>query len=143
MSQRVVIEPLAPVRDRRGMVVEPFGAEILTRQRNVHLVLTEPGQVRGNHYHRRGTEITLVLGPADFRYRDGDGVHDVHVEEGQTCRVTIPPGIAHAFRNPGPDRLVLIGFNTEPHDPAAPDVVRAVLIEPPPAGADPITPAAP
>jgi UDP-2-acetamido-2,6-beta-L-arabino-hexul-4-ose reductase len=140
MSQSVTIEPLRSVSDQRGLVVEPMGADLLPRQRNVHLVLTEPGQVRGNHYHERGTEVTLVIGPALFRYREGAGVREVALTAGQAYRITIPPGIAHAFQNPGPALLVLIGFNTEAHDPARPDVVRDVLMEPRPAA---IRPAAP
>jgi dTDP-4-dehydrorhamnose 3,5-epimerase-like enzyme len=130
MSQRVTIESIVPTRDPRGVVVEPLGADLLPLQRNVHLVLTEPGHVRGNHYHERGTEVTLAFGPALFRYRDGAGVRDVRIAAGQIYRITILPGVAHAFLNSGPERLLLIGFNTEPHDPARPDVVRDELIKP-------------
>ncbi len=130
MSQRVIIESIAPVCDPRGVVVEPLGPELLPLQRNVHLVVTEPGHVRGNHYHERGTEVTLAFGPALFRYRDGLEVRDVQIAAGQACRITILPGVAHAFLNSGSERLVLIGFNTEPHDPARPDVVRDELIKP-------------
>jgi UDP-2-acetamido-2,6-beta-L-arabino-hexul-4-ose reductase len=125
----VTIEPVRSVTDARGLVVEPLDAGVLPVQRNVHLVLTEPGAVRGNHYHQRGREITLVLGPALFRYRDGTSLRDRQIPEGQACRITIPPGIAHAFQNTGTKPMVLIGFNTEPHDPARPDVVRDVLID--------------
>jgi UDP-2-acetamido-2,6-beta-L-arabino-hexul-4-ose reductase len=128
MSQTVRIEPVPSVRDQRGLVVEPMGPDALPEQRNVHLVLTEPGQVRGNHYHERGTELTLVIGPALFRYREGTTVREVAFAAGEAYRITIPAGVAHAFQNPGPGVLVLIGFNTEAHDPARPDAVRDVLI---------------
>jgi UDP-2-acetamido-2,6-beta-L-arabino-hexul-4-ose reductase len=131
MSHPVTIEPVAAVWDQRGLVVEPMGPELLPRQQNVHLVLTEPGQVRGNHYHERGTEVTLVVGPALFRYRDGSEVREVTLATGQAYRITILPRVAHAFLSPGPGPLVLIGFNTEAHDPVRPDVVRDVLIEAP------------
>jgi UDP-2-acetamido-2,6-beta-L-arabino-hexul-4-ose reductase len=127
MSQSVKIEPVRSVSDARGMVVEPMGPDLLPAQRNVHLVLTEPGQVRGNHYHERGTEVTLVIGPALFRYREGAVVREVAFAAGEARRITIPPGTGHAFSNPGPGILVLIGFNTEPHDPGQPDAVRDVL----------------
>jgi len=129
-DREVTIEPVAAVADPRGLVLEPLGADALPLQRNVHLVLTEPGKVRGNHYHERGREVTVAFGPALFRYRDGADVRDVLIPEGQAYRFTIPPGIAHAFQNTGENQMVLIGFNTEPHDPARPDVVRVVLIEP-------------
>ena len=130
MSPKVIIEPVDIKSDVRGLVLEPLGQDELPRQRNVHLVLTGPGHVRGNHYHERGTEVTVAFGPSLFRYRDGDEMRDVAIPEGQAYRITIPPGIAHAFQNTGESRQVLIGFNTEPHDPARPDVVRQVVIEP-------------
>ncbi len=129
MTPRINFEPIAFPTDLRGLVLEPIGPDDLPHQRNVHLVLTEPGGIRGNHYHRRGTEITAALGPALLRYRDGDHVRDFEIPAGTAYRITIPPGIAHAFQNPSQGLMILIGFNTEIHDPANPDVVRDVLIE--------------
>lgn len=128
MDHRVIIEPIDYPTDARGMVLEPIGPGDLPTQRNVHLVLTGPGGVRGNHYHERGSEITVAIGPALARYRDGAEVRDLVIPEGRAYRFRIPPGVAHAFQNPGPGILVLIGFNTEANDPARPDVVRDVLI---------------
>jgi UDP-2-acetamido-2,6-beta-L-arabino-hexul-4-ose reductase len=128
-DHRVTIETVAFPTDARGLVVEPLGPDALPLQRNVHLVLTGPGCVRGNHHHERGTEVTVVLGPALFRWRDGGEVRDVHVPDGQAYRMTIPPGVAHAFQNTGSDLMVLLGFNTVVHDPGCPDVVRDVIID--------------
>lgn len=129
MKPSIIIEPIAFPTDARGLVLEPIGPDALPAQRNAHLVLTEPGCVRGNHYHVRGSEITAVLGPALFRYRDGDEVRDLHIPVGKAYRVIIPPGVGHAFQNTGAGLMTLIGFNTEVHDPACPDVVRDILIE--------------
>jgi dTDP-4-dehydrorhamnose 3,5-epimerase-like enzyme len=129
MERRVAIEPVAFPTDARGLVLEPLGPDALPLQRNVHLVLTGPGCVRGNHRHERGAEVTVVLGPALFRWRDGGEVRDVHVPGGQAFRMTIPPGVAHAFQNTGSGLMVLLGFNTVAHDPERPDVVRDVLID--------------
>jgi UDP-2-acetamido-2,6-beta-L-arabino-hexul-4-ose reductase len=128
---RATAEPLTFPTDARGLVVEPLGPDELSGQRNAHLVLTAPGAVRGNHYHRVGTEVALVLGPALVRVRDADGLRDHPVAAGQAVRFRFPPGVAHAMLNTGPDTLVILSFNTEPHDPVRPDVVREVLIETP------------
>lgn len=128
MTPMVKIEPVSFPTDSRGLVVEPIGPDDLPLQRNVHLVLTEPGCVRGNHFHQRGHEITVALGPALFRYRDGSVIHDHHIPEGQAYRFTIPAGIAHAFQNTGKEVMVLLGFNTIAHVAEHPDVVRDVLI---------------
>jgi dTDP-4-dehydrorhamnose 3,5-epimerase-like enzyme len=124
------VERVAAHADARGFVVEPLGAEAIGAQRNVHLVLTAPGAVRGNHYHERGTEVALVVGPALVRLREGGAVRDVAVPDGESWRFTLPPRVAHAFRNTGAAPQVIVSFNTEPHDPARPDVVRDVLLEP-------------
>jgi dTDP-4-dehydrorhamnose 3,5-epimerase-like enzyme len=128
MPESVRIEPLECSIDARGLVFEPLGPAELPMQRNVHVVLTEPGCVRGNHSHRLGTEVTVATGPALFRYRRGDEIIDFSIPGGATFRFTIPPGIGHAFQNTGAKPLLLIGFNTTAHDPAHPDVVRDVLI---------------
>lgn len=124
-------EPVAVHADARGIVLEPATPGMLPAQRNVHLVTTAPGAVRGNHYHARGTEVAVVVGPALVRLRENDVVHDVEVPAGAAWRFTIPPRVSHAFQNTGDRPMVLVAFNTVEHDPANPDVFRDVLIEPP------------
>lgn len=129
MSRGVTITALRVPGDARGIVFEPAGPDDLLGQKNVHVTLTNPGCIRGNHLHRQGSEITVVLGPALARYRDGDEVRDFHVPAGEAFRFDIPPGIAHAFQNTGDAPMVLVGFNTREHDPNSPDVERDVLID--------------
>ena len=116
-------------RDARGGVFEPLGGGAFAAQRNVHVVLTEPGAVRGNHRHLRGTETLTVMGPALVRTRQDGEVVDTEVPAGEAFRFTIPPGVAHAIRNTGTEPIVLVSFNTEAHDPENPDVVRDVLLD--------------
>lgn len=127
--KHVVIEDVIAHRDQRGVVFEPLDATRLAEQSNVHVVLTEPGGVRGNHYHRCGTEVITVYGPMLVRFREGEKVEDRVVAEGQVVRFRFPPGVPHAFRNTGEKTNILVAFNTDAHDRAAPDVVREVLIE--------------
>jgi uncharacterized RmlC-like cupin family protein len=129
-SARATAEPLSFPTDARGLVLEPLGPEQIPSQRNAHLVLTASGAVRGNHFHRVGTEVAVVLGPALVRYRDVDGRHDCAVEPGRAVRFVFPPGVPHAMLNTGTAPMVILSFNTEVHEPANPDVVREVLIEP-------------
>ena len=126
---RVTVEPLTVHGDARGSVFEPLGPGALPEQRNVHVVVTEPGAVRGNHLHRRGTETLVIQGPALFRCRHDDGeVVDTEVPPGAVYRFTIPPGVAHALKNTGTAPNVAVSFVTEAHEPAAPDVVPVVLL---------------
>lgn len=128
--QRATAEPMTFPTDARGLVIEPLHAREFPSQKNAHLVLTVPGGIRGNHYHFHGTEIAVVLGPALVRIRDCDGLHDYNLTEGQAYRFVLPAGVPHAMLNTGTSPMVIISFNTEIHDPARPDVVRDVLIEP-------------
>jgi dTDP-4-dehydrorhamnose 3,5-epimerase-like enzyme len=116
--------------DARGAVFEPLEPALLAGWRNVHAVITEPGAVRGNHRHPRGTELSAVQGPALVCYRDAEGVREVQVPAGEVWRFKFPAGTAHAFKNTGVRPFVLVSFNTEEHDSARPDVEREQLIAP-------------
>lgn len=126
----VEIEKLEVHRDPRGFVFEPLEPHRFADQRNAHVVVTEPGGVRGNHRHRRGTERMAVEGPALVRIREDAGPRDVRIPGGEVWRFTFPPGVAHAVQNTGDAPGLLVAFNTEPHDPDDPDVVRDELIRP-------------
>jgi dTDP-4-dehydrorhamnose 3,5-epimerase-like enzyme len=124
----VKIEVLRMPADARGYVFEPLGPEALGGFRNVHVVYSAPGAVRGSHYHLKGMEVCSVTGPTLVRYRLKAKVHDVLVPAGQAWRFTFPPGVAHAFRNEGNEPTLLAAFNTEEHSPDQPDLVREILI---------------
>jgi len=125
----IKIDVLRVAKDARGYVFEPMEAEGLGKFRNVHVVYTVPGVVRGNHRHLKGTEISSVSGPMLVRYRLDGVVRDIHVPEGEVWRFEFPPGVAHAFRNDGMQPALLAAFNTEEHDPDHPDAARDVLID--------------
>ncbi len=125
----VLIEPLGAHRDTRGLLFEPLGAGELDAQRNVHVVLTSPGAVRGNHAHRTAIETTTVVGPCLVRLKEPAGMRDVNVPPGAVWRFTIPPGVVHAYRNTGPDPLILVSFSNEPHDAAGVGTWREPILE--------------
>ncbi|MHA3772324.1 polysaccharide biosynthesis C-terminal domain-containing protein [Verrucomicrobiota bacterium sgz303538] len=128
MSRNVVIEVLTTHCDPRGSVFEPLVPDALPAQRNVHVVTTEPGAVRGNHFHPRGTEVLAVIGPALVRTRQDGETTDTEVPEGAVYRFTIPPGISHAIKNTAAVPTITVAFNSEVHDPNNPDLVRDVLL---------------
>jgi dTDP-4-dehydrorhamnose 3,5-epimerase-like enzyme len=126
---KATIEEIAFPSDARGFVIEPLEGERLPEQRNVHVAVTMPGAVRGNHFHERGSEVSVVMGPALVRLREDGIVRDVHVPEGRAYRFFLPPHVAHAFQNNGSKPLLIMAFNTALFDRDQPDVVRDVLIE--------------
>jgi dTDP-4-dehydrorhamnose 3,5-epimerase-like enzyme len=129
LADTVRIESIRVHQDARGLIFEPLAASEITAFRNVHVVITEPGAVRGNHRHIKGTEVATVLGPMTVCYRQAGQLQTVQLQAGEIKRFWFPPGVAHAFRNHGSVSSVLTAFNTEEHDPAVPDAVREVLIE--------------
>ncbi len=128
-SENFRCEPVTLHADLRGCVFEPITPGEIPAQRNVHIVLSEPGAIRGNHFHHRGTEIAVVLGVCLVRVRLAEGVRDFVVPAGEAWRFVFPPGVPHAFKNIGDGTQLVAAFNTEAHDPKQPEVVREVLIE--------------
>lgn len=125
---KVEITQLRVHTDPRGAIFEPLEPALLSGWRNVHAVVTEPGAIRGNHRHVRGTEVSAVLGPALVRYRDETGVRDIQVPDNECWRFVFPAGVPHAFQNTGTRPFLLVSFNTEEHDPQRPDAEREELI---------------
>ena len=54
-------------------------------QKNVHVVLTQPNEVRGNHVHRTAVEITSVVGPCLIRLKEDGVIRDIEVPAGEIC----------------------------------------------------------
>jgi UDP-2-acetamido-2,6-beta-L-arabino-hexul-4-ose reductase len=115
--------------DHRGFVFEPVPTNSIQHQRNTHVVISQPGAVRGNHYHLNGTEVIAVMGPAMVRIEENDQIRDIEIPVNKVYRWVIPPMAAHAIKNTGDQPNILVAFNTVTHDPHHPDVVRKVLIE--------------
>lgn len=124
----VRIESMKTHRDARGSLFEPLNEAELGAQKNVHVVLTQPNEVRGNHRHTSAIEMTTVVGPCLVRLKEAGSIRDVEVPAGETWRFTIPPGVAHAYRNTGSEAMVLISFSTQVHDPNASDTTREQIL---------------
>src|ERR1700719_4495362 len=127
-SRLATIQAVKTPRDARGTLFEPLTDAELAGQKNVHVVLTQPNEVRGNHVHRTAVETTSVVGPCLIRLKEDGSIRDLEVPEGETWRLTIPPGVVHAFRNTGESMMVLVSFSTNLHDPAGSDTMREEIL---------------
>jgi UDP-2-acetamido-2,6-beta-L-arabino-hexul-4-ose reductase len=123
------MEDLPVHTDERGVVFEPIETELLQMQCNVHVVTSQPGAIRGNHYHLKGTETIAAAGPALVRVREGGELRDILIPDGKIYRFVFPPGVPHAIKNAGDGLNMLVAFNTVEHDPQHPDTVQDILIE--------------
>jgi dTDP-4-dehydrorhamnose 3,5-epimerase-like enzyme len=115
-------------RDARGVLFEPLNDAELEAQKNVHVVITQPGHIRGNHVHATATETTSVVGPCLVRLKEDGAVRDIDVPAGEICRLEIPPGVVHAFRNTGDASMVMVSFSTNLHDPGGADTRREEIL---------------
>ena len=127
-TPRAQVQSVKTHRDARGSVFEPLTDAELAGQKNVHVVLTQPNEVRGNHAHRTAVEITSVVGPCLIRLKEAGVIRDIDVPQGEIWRLTIPPGVVHAFRNTGDSAMVLVSFSTNLHDPAGADTQREQIL---------------
>lgn len=119
---------LTTLSDARGTVFEPLPSDEIFNQKNVHVVTSNPGVVRGNHYHVKGTETIIVIGPVLVRFREDGKEQDVEVGEGEVYRFVFPPKVPHAIKNMSGGNNLLVAFNTEPHNPDRPDTIREELL---------------
>ena len=127
-TSRVIVQPVKTHCDARGSLFEPLSDAELAGQKNVHVVLTQPNEVRGNHVHRTAVETTSVVGPCLIRLKEAGAIRDLEVPAGEVWRLTIPPGVVHAFRNTGESMMVLVSFSTNLHDPAGSDTEREQIL---------------
>jgi dTDP-4-dehydrorhamnose 3,5-epimerase-like enzyme len=127
-ATHAVVQSVKTHRDVRGSVFEPLNDAELAAQKNVHVVLTQPNEVRGNHVHRNAVEITSVAGPCLIRLKEDGEIRDLHVPAGEIWRLTIPPGVVHAFQNTGEGVMVLVSFSTQVHDPTGGDTQRETIL---------------
>jgi UDP-2-acetamido-2,6-beta-L-arabino-hexul-4-ose reductase len=127
-TSQVAVQSVKTHRDARGCLFEPLTDAELAAQKNVHVVLTQPNEVRGNHVHRTAVETTSVVGPCLIRLKEEGTIRDLEVPPGEIWRLTIPPGVVHAFRNTGEAAMVLVSFSTNLHDPMGSDTLREQIL---------------
>lgn len=127
-SSRVIVQPVKTHCDARGSLFEPLTDAELAGQKNVHVVLTQPDEVRGNHVHRTAVETTSVVGPCLVRIKEAGAIRDLEVPAGEVWRLTIPAGVVHAYKNTGDAAMVLVSFSTLAHDPSGSDTEREQIL---------------
>ncbi|MEW6387270.1 MAG: cupin domain-containing protein [Thermodesulfobacteriota bacterium] len=100
--------------DDRGFSFFVFPGRVRKAQdvlRSFHLVSIEPGQVRGNHLHPGHEEWLYPFhGIGVLQWEAPPGQVQERVVSGNRALVRIPPGVAHALKNPGLEILYLLAW---------------------------------
>lgn len=133
MIKGVTIEELPSFTDARGWSVRPFDETAMAKGEyaSCHVVSMAPGAIRGNHVHKAQTEIlSPVSGTCLFAAVDPEtGERFERTFTGAPLfRITIAPGVPHAFKNIGADIVYLFCIADAPFDPAAPDVFASEVL---------------
>ena len=113
--------------DSRGFVFFPWqGREQAPPDllRTFHLISIAPGETRGNHLHPGHREYLYTFhGQAVLLWEGPSGAIEERRLSGHHTLVSIPPGLAHALKNPGPDILYLLAWREPAGDAEAPESV--------------------
>ncbi len=110
----VKVERIKMHRDKRGKVFEPLVLSELKsgNVRNIHIATMQPGAVRGNHMHAEQTERICFSGDIKIVVQDSGGSREkMEFQDYECVRVTISPGIAHAFVNCGDRETFLVCYS--------------------------------
>lgn len=121
-------EKLNVIRDSRGIVFEPLEGDKIFDKKNVHVVISGPGVVRGNHFHKKGEESIAVMGPALVCIRDGAEIREIEIPQREAYSFIFLPGQSHAIKNLSKEINILMAFNTIGHDPQNPDTEVDLLL---------------
>ncbi len=116
----VVVRDLRKFVDERGWLAELFRHDELAAEfypQMAYISQTEPHVLRGPHEHVDQTDLFCFLGPSNFKLRMWDNrpesetyrrVMTLFVGEDNPKIVIIPPGVAHAYRNTGSTKGIVI-----------------------------------
>jgi oxalate decarboxylase/phosphoglucose isomerase-like protein (cupin superfamily) len=100
--------------DARGLSFFPWPGRARDPQGlldTFHLISIRPGQSRGHHLHPgHGEWLYPFHGRAVFTWEAAPGRIMERVIHGDRTLVHIPPGLAHAVTNPGPEILYLLAW---------------------------------
>lgn len=100
--------------DQRGWAFFPFQAGPDVRPpcdtESLHLVMSEPGAVRGNHFHHHSAEWFCVFGGRAELYYEEEGIVQTVLVDRDDLVIHIPAGVPHAVKNIGTTPVYLLAF---------------------------------
>jgi dTDP-4-dehydrorhamnose 3,5-epimerase-like enzyme len=129
---KIQISELDNKGDARGVsFTAPLEAlQFVGRMLDVHVSSSQPGDVRGNHYHLRRREAIVILPGTrwSFHWDEGERTTAQHrsFNGDRAILVLVSPDASHAIRNDGSETLWLLAISSEIYD-AGESVPRKVV----------------
>ena len=123
------LKKLIVKEDSRGWVAEIMGPRDVRSLGFGQLIVTtaKPGQIKGNHYHKRKTEWYCVLKGKGILYLKENKtgkIQEISLEEKKLSLVEIPPNYTHSIKNAGSDDIYVISYTNEPFNELDKDTYR-------------------
>ena len=113
---------LNQMSDERGVLAEFIKSK---SKGQIFVSTTNPGKIRGNHYHHTKIEKFLILsgkGLISFKsIINNEDVFGYEISGKEFKVVDIPPGFTHSIENIGTDKMVVLFWSSEIYDKDNPD----------------------
>ena len=109
IQTRVIINKVQPVfEDNRGKIFDLLDDEVIM---HVGIITSEPGAIRGNHYHKITKQFNYIIkGKAKLNIKYVDNGTEESFEVGVGDFISIPPRVVHTFT--AIDYFVMLDLNT-------------------------------
>jgi UDP-2-acetamido-2,6-beta-L-arabino-hexul-4-ose reductase len=129
---RVEIKDLSLLRDKRGWLTEIIAIDGDSEKiAQIHFAVSNPGAVRGNHYHKSRTEwLCVTSGTGRIMLEDSSTNErkELIVTGDSPVLVKISPGIVHAIENCSDMFMHLLVVVDEKPDSANSDTFKKILM---------------
>ena len=113
---------LPKMKDDRGVLAEFIKSKSIGQ---IFVSSTNPGKIRGNHYHHTKVEKFLILsGKGIIRFkkiRNNDEIFSYEVDGKELKVVDIPPGYTHSIENISNQEMIVLFWASEIFDSNIPD----------------------
>ena len=123
---------LRKYEDKRGVLIENTVPEIVSKSKHFFVSISKPNIIRGNHYHLKKSEwFYLIEGKCKLRIIDlkTKKKNDITISSTDNLIIHIGPNQAHAFKNIGKGKMILLALVNVPHDQNKPDTYPYTVIK--------------
>ncbi len=113
---RLKIREIDVKEDGRGVLAEILkSGKVKNQIKEILLIVSKPGVVRGNHYHKKKAEwLCLLKGRGKFLYVDvKTGARKEFVIDNKPTVIETPLNVVHAIKNIGKEDLYLLEISDQ------------------------------
>lgn len=130
-KQLIKIVKLRKRQFENGTLVENTLKKIVSDSQHFFVSKSDPGVIRGNHYHKRKSEwFYLIQGICKVCVVDLETKQrqELILKDNQDLIVNFKQNMAHAFKNIGKNEMILLALVNEVHDQSDPDTYKYVIL---------------